>query len=152
MVENGKKAQAQVQEAWSNGASKAVETMTLWADANQRVLRELAELTATTAKETVRLYAEMQQTALDAVRDVQSSALRWQASLSDAPRDPMTWYQRTLTETVETAQKAFRIVEGSAQAITKSAERMQTAAEQVGKGIQETLSSAVTKMKDVYAG
>lgn len=146
-MDNGK----QAQEVWAQGAGKAVESITVWADANQRVLRQLAELTATTAKEAVRLYAEMQQAALDAIREVQTSALRWQSSFSEAPRDPMAWYQRALTETVDGAQKAFRIVEGSAQAVTKSAERMQTAAEQVGKGIQETLSAAVTKMKDVYA-
>jgi hypothetical protein len=35
--------------------------------------------------------------------------------------------------------------------VTKSAERLSTTAEQTGKGIQETFSSVVTKMKEVYA-
>ena len=139
------------QEMFTQGSGKVVETMTVWADANQRVLRELAELSAATAKEGVRLYAELQQTGIEAVRDAQATAMGWQTSWQDAPRDPMTWYQRALTDSVENAQKWFRILEGNAQAVTRTAERLSTTAEQTGKGIQESFSEAVTKLKDVYA-
>jgi hypothetical protein len=147
METNGKKAQ----EILTQGTGRAVETLTVWADANQRVLRELAELSAATAKESVRLYAELQQSAIEAMREAQATALRWQVTMQEAPKDPMTWYQRALTDGVENTQKAFRMLEGNAQAVTKSAERLQTTAEQAGKGIQETFSTVVTKMKDVYA-
>jgi len=139
------------QEMFTQGSGKVVETMTVWADANQRVLRELAELSAATAKEGVRLYAELQQTGIEAVRDAQATAMGWQTSWQDAPRDPMAWYQRALTDSVENAQKWFRILEGNSQAVTRTAERLSTTAEQTGKGIQESFSEAVTKMKDVYA-
>jgi hypothetical protein len=139
------------QELFTQGSGKAVETMTLWADANQRVLRELAELWAATAKEGVRLYAEMQQIGLEMLRDTQATALHWQSTLQEAPRDPMAWYQRTVTDGVESTQKWFRVLEGNAQAMTRTAERLQTTAEQAGKGIQESFSQTVTKMKDVYA-
>lgn len=129
-----------------------IETATVWADANQRVLGELAELSATTAKESVRLYAELQQSAIEALRDAQAATLRWQSAWQEASRDPFGWYQRALTEGVDQAQKAFRLLEGNAQAMTKSAERLQSTAEQVGKGIQETFTEAVAKMKkEVYA-
>src|SRR4051812_32913204 len=141
----------QAQEMFKQGSGKMVETMTVWADANQRVLRELAELSAATAKEGVRLYAELQQTGIEAVRDAQATALGWQSTWQDAPRDPLAWYQRALTDSVENAQKWFRILEGNAQAVTRTAERLSTTAEQTGKGIQESFSEAVTKMKDVYA-
>jgi methyl-accepting chemotaxis protein len=139
------------QEMFTEGSGRAVETMTVWAEANQRALRELAELSAATAKEGVRLYAELQQAGIEVVRDMQASALRWQTSLQDAPRDPLAWYQRALTETVESAQKWFRMLEGNAQAVTRTAERLQTTAEQTGKGIQESFSEAVSKMREVYA-
>jgi hypothetical protein len=139
------------QEMFTQGSGKAVETITVWADANQRVLRELAELSAATAKEGVRLYAELQQAGIEAVRDAQASALRWQTAISEAPRDPLAWYQRALTDGVEAAQKWFQMLEGNAQAVTRTAERLQTTAEQAGKGIQESFSEAVTKMKEVYA-
>jgi hypothetical protein len=35
--------------------------------------------------------------------------------------------------------------------MTRTAERLQTTAEQAGRGMQESFSEAVTKMKDVYA-
>jgi len=139
------------QEMFTQGSGRAVETMTVWADANQRVLRELAELSAATAKEGVRLYAELQQAGIEAARDAQATALRWQSAWQEAPRDPLAWYQRALTDSVENAQKWFRILEGNAQAVTRTAERLQTTAEQTGKGIQESFSEAVTKMRDVYA-
>jgi hypothetical protein len=139
------------QEMFTQGSGKAVETLTLWADANQRVLRELAELSATTAKEGVRLYTELQQSGIEALREAQATALRWQSTWQEAPRDPLAWYQRALTDGVENTQKWFRILEGNAQAVTRTAERLQTTAEQAGKGIQESFSEAVTKMKDVYA-
>jgi hypothetical protein len=139
------------QEMFTQGSGKVVETMTVWADANQRVLRELAELSAATAKESVRLYAELQQSGIEAVRDAQATALGWQTSWQEAPRDPLAWYQRALTDGVENAQKWFRILEGNAQAVTRTAERLSTTAEQTGKGIQESFSEAVTKLKDVYA-
>jgi hypothetical protein len=125
--------------------------MTLWADANQRVLREMAELSAATAKEGVRLYAELQQAGLEALREAQGVALRWQSIWQEAPRDPLAWYQRALTDGVEQTQQWFRLLEGNAQALTRSTERLQTTAEQAGKGIQESFSQTVTKLKDVYA-
>jgi hypothetical protein len=139
------------QEIFTQGSGKAVETLSVWADANQRVLRELAELSAATAKEGVRLYAELQQSGLEALRDVQATALRWQSTWQEAPRDPMAWYQRAMTDGVEGTQKWFRILEGNAQAVTRTAERLQTTAEQAGKGIQASVAEAVTKMKEVYA-
>jgi predicted deacylase len=139
------------QELFAQGTGKVVETITLWADANQRVLREVAELSAATAKEGVRLYAELQQSGIEAVREAQVISLRWHATWNEAPRDPLAWYQRALTDSVEQGQKWFRMLEGSAQAMTRSAERLQTSAEQAGKGIQESFSEAVTKLKDVYA-
>jgi len=144
---NSKKAQ----ETFSQNAGKAVETLSVWADANQRVLRELAELSAVTAKESVRLYGEIAQSMVQALSDAQAQSLRWQAAWQEAPKDPMLWYHRALSEGIDNAQKAFRLLEGQAQAVTKSAERLSTTAEQAGKGIQETFSSVVTKMKEVYA-
>jgi hypothetical protein len=114
-------------------------------------MKELAELSAATAKEGVRLYAELQQGGLEAMREAQATALRWQTIWQETPRDPMAWYQRALADGVEQTQKWFRLMEGSAQAMTRTAERLQTTAEQTGRGIQDSFSEAVTKMKEVYA-
>ncbi len=130
---------------------RAIETMTVWADTNQKVLRDLTELAAATAKEGVRLYAELQQSALESLREAQTAASRWQQAWQEAPVDASAWCQKAAAESVDQAQKAFKLFEGGAQAMTRSSERLGTQAEQNGPGIQETLTAAVVKLKGVYA-
>jgi hypothetical protein len=139
------------QEVLNQATGKGLETLTLWAEANQRVLREMVELSAGAAKEGIRLYAEFQQGAIDALREGQSVAIRWQSGWQDAPKDPVQWYQKAMTETVDGTQKWFQLVEGNAQAVTRSAERLQASAEQAGKAIQQTFTDFVSKTKDIYA-
>lgn len=138
-------------ERFTQDSARAVEAMTLWADANQRILREMAEMSAATTKEGVRLYAELQQAGIEALRETHATVLHWQSVWQEAPRDPLGWYQRTVTDGVEHTQKWFRMLEGNAQAVTRTAERLHTTAEQASKGIQESFSETVTKLKDVYA-
>lgn len=139
------------QEFFSQMATKGIETMTVWAEVNQRVLRELVELSAGSAKEGVRLYSEVSRSVIDAARESQAAALRWQAGWVEASKDPSAWCQKALTEGMNGAQQTFRRVEEHTQAITRSAERLQASAEQAGKGIQESLAGAVSKMKEIYA-
>jgi hypothetical protein len=141
---------AKANEILGQMSGKTVETMTVWAEANQRLLQEMVDLSVGAAKETVRLYAELQQTAIEAVRDGQATAMKWQASWQDGPKDPMQWYQKAIVESVDGAQKFFRLLEGNAQAVTRSAERLQASAEQAGKSLQETFEATVTRMKDTY--
>jgi hypothetical protein len=142
---------AKAQEVVNEATGKGLETLALWAEANQRVLRQMVELSTGAAKEGIRLYAELQQSALDAVREGQSVAMRWQTSLQEAPKDPVQWYQKAMAESVEGTQRWFQLVEGNAQAVTRSAERMQASAEQAGKGIQQSFTEFMSKTKDVYA-
>jgi hypothetical protein len=119
-------------EMYAQFTGKTVETLSLWAETNQRILKEMADFTAGTAKEGVRLYAEMQQNAVKALSEAPAS-LPWQ---------PATWQ--------EGYQKAFKLFEGNIQAMTRSAERVQSSAEQAGKGIQEAVSAVADKMKGFY--
>lgn len=139
------------QELYGQLTGKATEAATAWAEANQRVLRELVDLQAAAAKEGVRLWGELQQGALEALRDSQAGALRWQSAWPEAVKDPVGFYQQAVLDGVETAQKAFRLLEGQTQAVTRSAERLQASAEQAGRGIQETYKETVARLKDLYA-
>src|SRR5262245_38338118 len=105
----------QPSELFSQMTGRAVEAFSLWADANQKVLRELVDLSASTAKEGVRLYAELQSSAVEAVKDGQAYLLCRQGDVQDAPKDPISFYQRNVLESVEGAQRAFKLIEGSAQ-------------------------------------
>jgi hypothetical protein len=116
---------ARAQEMWAQFTSKTLETMTVWADANQRVMKEWVEFTSGAAKEGLRLYGELQTKAIDGVK-----------SLSEGAYGP---------------QMAFQIAGENVQVLTRTAERVQATAEQAGKGIQTTLTDAVTKTKEIYA-
>jgi hypothetical protein len=142
--------QKKVEEMFGQLTGKVVDTMSAWADGNQRVLRELVELSTATAKEGVRLCGELQQGALETLRSSQAAATRWQSAWSDGTKDPAQLYQKALLSGVDGVEKAVKLIEGQAQAITRSAERIQVSAEQAGKGIQETYAAVVEKMKGVY--
>jgi hypothetical protein len=137
-------------EVFAQFTGKAVETLTLWATANQKIVRELVDLSASTAKEGVRLYAELQASAVEAVKDGQDFLLRRQAEWQDLQKDPAAWYQKNLVEGIEEAQKAFKLLEGNAQAVTQSAERLQASAEQASKEIQQTFASVGGRLKTLY--
>jgi hypothetical protein len=129
---------------------RAVEAFSLWADANQKLLRELVDLSASTAKEGVRLYAEIQSSAVEAVKEGQSYMLRRQDELQEAPRDPQSFYQKGVLESVESAQRTFKLFEGTAQAMSRSAERLQVTAEHTGKEIQATFTQLAGKVQSLY--
>lgn len=137
-------------ELMSQFAGRAVEAFSVWADASQKILRELVDLSASTAKEGVRLYAEVQSSAVEAVKEGQAYMLRRQDELPDAPRDPLSFYQKGMLESVESAQRTFKLFEGTAQAMTRSAERLQVTAEQTSKDIQDTFTQLAGKMQSLY--
>jgi hypothetical protein len=137
-------------EIMSQFAGRAVEAFSVWADASQKILRELVDLSASTAKEGVRLYAEVQSSAVEAVKEGQAYMLRRQDELPDAPRDPLSFYQKGMLESVESAQRTFKLFEGTAQAMTRSAERLQVTAEQTSKDIQDTFTQLAGKMQSLY--
>jgi len=109
------------------------------------------DLSASTAKEGVRLYAEMQSSAVEALKEGQDYLLSRQREIQEAPRDPFAFYQKGVLQSVEGAQKAFKIIESNAQAMTRSAERLQATAEQTGKEIQSTFAQVAGRMKSLYS-
>ena len=141
----------QANELFSQMTGRAVEAFSVFAEANQKIMRDLVDLSASTAKEGVRLYAELSSSAVEALKESQAYLLRRQGELQEAPRDPLSVYQKGVLESVEGAQKAFKILEGNAQAMTRSAERLQVTAEQTGKDIQATFAQAASKVKSLSA-
>ncbi len=129
---------------------KAIEALGLWADANQKILRELADLPAGTAKEGVRLYAELQSNTVEAVKEGQAYWLRKQSELAEWQKDPLGWYQKAVLEGVEETQRAFKLLEGNAQAVSESVERLQILAQQTSKQIQQTFVALGSEIKGLY--
>src|SRR5262249_8616798 len=96
------------EEIFGQLTGKMVETMTWWADANQRVLGELVELSRASGKEGVRLCGELQQGAIETLRSTQSAAARWQGAWSDGAKDPVQLYQKALLSGVDGVEKAVK--------------------------------------------
>lgn len=102
----------QANELMSQFTGRAVEAFSLWADANQKILRELVDLSASTAKEGVRLYAEIQSSAVEAVKEGQSYLLRRQGELQEAPCDPMSFTLESVEQTGKEIQATFAQLAG----------------------------------------
>src|SRR5262247_284252 len=100
---------AETSEVLGQMTGAAVEMFTLFADANQKILRELVDFSATAAKEGVRLYAELQSSAAEALKDGQTFLLRRQIELQGAPEPALAY--RGVQESVDGVQRVFRLVE-----------------------------------------
>jgi hypothetical protein len=131
--------------------SKAVEAFSLWADTGQRVLRELMDLSTSMAKEGVGLYSQIQSSTVDAVKDSQNYFLCRSGGAQDGPRNALSCYQKNMLESVEVTQKAFRLFDGNAQAVTRSAERLQMTAERSAKEIQNAFAQLSGKVRSLYS-
>ena len=141
---------AETSEVLGQMTGAAVEMFTLVADANQKILRELVDFSAAAAREGVRLYAELQSSAVEALKDGQTFLLRRQIELQGTP-EPALAYQRGVQESVDGAQRVFRLVESNAQAVTRSAERLQVSAEQASQGIQATVAQLASRLPSLYS-
>jgi|GEM_PF-657256 len=131
--------------------SKTLDALTVFAQANQRVVQELVEFSTSAAKEGMRAYAELQSAALEAAREGQPGVASQRDRLEELKQDPFTWYQNNLLAAVDGTQKAFKLFETNAQILTRSAERLQASAQRTGKEIQEALTTYMTRMKGLSA-
>jgi uncharacterized protein YciW len=142
-------AHAQVSpEFYAQMQGKALEAVSVLADMNHRVLQGLVGLSAATAKEGLRAYAEIQSATVESAGASQAATPEAVEALR---QNPFLWYQRSLLALVEGTQKAFRVAEANAQVVTRTAERVQASAEQAGVDIQETLTASASRLKEIYS-
>jgi methyl-accepting chemotaxis protein len=141
---------SETQELFGQFSNKAVEALALWTDANQKIVQELAELSANTLKEGVQLYGKLQASALEAAKEGQGYWLRRQGDFGEWQKDPFALYQKGLVEGIQETQKAFKLVEGNAQAVTQVAEQLQATTQKAAKEIQQTFSGLATDLKALY--
>jgi len=134
-------------EPFSQLQNQALEALSVVADMNHRVLEGLVGLSAATARESLRAYAELQTATVNAMRATQPP----QAAdvFSTIRTNPFAWYQKGLMTLIEGTHQACRLVEANAQVVTRSAERVQASAEQAAREIQETLTASVNRLKEL---
>lgn len=132
--------------------NKTMETMAIWAQANRAAVDAMVELSSASAREASRLYADLQQRALDAMREQQAVLTSWPDAWKQGASDPATWYQKAMNEGISQAQKAFRVAEEATRAFTRAAETLQATSEKTSKGLQQTFADAVTQTREIYSG
>lgn len=131
--------------------TRTLEALAVFTQANQRVMQELVELSTAAAKESIRACAELQSAALETARDARSSAGSERDPLEEPRQDPFSWYQTSLLAAVDGTHKTLKLFETNAQILTRSAERLQASTQRTGKQIQETLTTYMTRVKDLSA-
>lgn len=137
-------------EVFAQFTTKASEGYSSWAGANQDVLRQIAGLSTAAVSESVKVFMELQASALAAVKSGQDYVMAQQGRLQDLQKDPLAAYQTSVVDGVDGAQQAFKVIEASAAAVTKSAERFQDSAEKAGKGILGTYTTLAGDLKTLY--
>src|SRR3972149_2451279 len=101
-------------EMFAQMTGRAVEAFAMFADANQKIMRDLVDLSASTAKEGVRLYAELSSSAVEALKDNQSYLIRRHGELQEELQASFAVYKKSFLESVECTQKAFKLFESNA--------------------------------------
>lgn len=150
--EAGKKMQESTKEAAkavTQLADKGAHASAALTEANQRVMNEVMGLSMETAQESAKLFLQLQQSTMDMIRESQAAALRAQMVWPEVFKDPLRWYQVVCQESMEGARKAFGVVNGTSEAVTESVGRLQASTQQAGTKIEQALSTAASKMKEV---
>jgi hypothetical protein len=130
---------------------KALEAFSVVADMNHRVLQGLVGLSAATAKEGLRTFAELQTATMESAMVDQAPHFGASSETIEVLRqNPFVWYQKGLLGVLEGTQKTYRLLEANSQVVTRSAERLQASADQTGQEIQEALNTSVSRLKEIY--
>ena len=127
------------------------QTVGLWADVNQKVVRDLMEVSTNTMREGARLAMSLQETQLDAARELQSAAWRWLLTWPQAFSDPMRWYRQIGEEGVDGVQRLVRLGRRSMEGLGQTVERLEGSAEQAARSLDGTFKEAASRLRDIQS-
>ena len=137
----------EIQAQSSQFSGKIVDALTLWAGANQKILRELAGFSMGVVEEGIQLHGKLQSSTLEALKETHKYWSSGQTTLEEWQKDPYAAYQKNLLDGMQEVQKGFKVLERNAVAITQTAEQLQAKTEKASKGIQQTCSEFVAEAK-----
>jgi hypothetical protein len=139
----------QTAKAATKFAERGAQTTAALTEANQRVLNEFVGLSMETWQESARLFMQMQQRTADIMREGQDAALRAQMAWPEVFKDPVRWYQSVCQESMESARKAFDVINDTSEAVSQSASRLQSSTQQARTKIEQALTTAASRVKDI---
>lgn len=121
---------------------KGLEAVAAFAQANQRVMAELIELSSQAARESLRTLPELQTAAMETVRAIPVPAAG--QSIEELRQDPFAFYRKGF-------QATAKLVETNAQIVTKNVQRLQESTGRSAKEIEQAASGYMSRMKDLYS-
>ena len=130
--------------------AKVMEAVSAFAQANERVVGELIDLSSTAARDGLRAIGELQMAAMETARGFQMPGMPQPETLEDLRRDPFVWYRKGVQALVDSAQRAAKLAETNVQIVTRNMERMQASADHAAREIEQATSGYVSRMKDIY--
>jgi hypothetical protein len=132
-------------------ASLGAETLSTWAELNQRVGQDLMRVSSSAVEESVRAASEIQQATYAAWRDAQAAAFRWQALWPEAFRDPVRWYQHAFEHAVGAMQDAIDLGRRNTETALRSFDRLQTHSAEAARTLEDTFQQGATKIRDLQS-
>ena len=130
---------------------KTLETISLWSETNMQILRQLLDCSASTAREGLSLFTELQTSVFEIAKQGQSYMLQRLSELPDAPKHPMEYYQKSLTAGIDAAEQVYKLQLGNAQVLLRSAEQVGIVAQQTSQRIQESYKELADRLRSLYA-
>jgi hypothetical protein len=132
-------------------AGLGTETLGVWTEVSQQVMRDLLGLSSNAVQEATRQVIEMQQANMETLRDMQASAFRFQTMWPEIFRDPIRWYQGSVQDWIDSTHRWWGLARRNAETVTQSYQRMEQSTEEATRTLQRTFKDATSKMQDVYA-
>ena len=134
----------------SQYARTTLEAMSLWSEAHMQVCRQLLHCAAGTAQEGLHLATELQTSTVEAAQHGQAYMFKVLRELSEAPKQPLDYYQKSLQACADTAEQFYKLHMGNAQVSFRSAEQVVILAQQASTRIQESYKECADKVKSLY--
>jgi hypothetical protein len=129
--------------------AKTLDAVSALAEANQRVVGMLIELSSSAASDRLRAMGELGAVAVETARANLAPTTPREA-FEEFRRDPVAWYRESFRSALGNTQQVFRLIETNAQIASRTAERLQASAEQTGKEIESAVSACASKLREIY--
>jgi hypothetical protein len=138
----------QTQEAVQDYSNRALDTLVLWTEVNQKVARQLLDLSATSAKEGLQLLTQVQSANIDALRSAVTAVSERQGAVEEYQRNPADWYRNTALAGIEQAKQGFQVLQGNAQALTHYAETVRGTTTEATQAVRDAFETVATKVRE----
>ena len=129
--------------------ARTLDAVSALAEANQRVVGQLIELTSSAAADRLRTLGELQSAAVEAARGT-LAPVNPRETFEAFRQDPFAWYRKSILSVLDGTQRAFKLFETNAQIVSRNAERFQGSAERTGKEIENAVSTCASRLREIY--